>query len=40
MENKMELYKYWVMEINQTKWEEVLSEVEQCLENINIYDYL
>ena len=39
-ENRMDLNKYCLMEYDQTKCDEVLNEIEQCLENINVYDYL
>ena len=39
-ENRMDFNKYCLMEKNQTKCDEVLNEMTQCLENVNVYDIL
>ena len=39
-ENRMDFNKYCLMEKNQTKCDDVLNEMTQCLENVNVYDIL
>jgi carboxypeptidase C (cathepsin A) len=39
-ENRMDFNKYCLMEKNQTKCDDVLNEITQCLENVNVYDIL
>jgi carboxypeptidase C (cathepsin A) len=39
-ENRMDYNQYCLMEKNQTKCDEVLNEMIQCIENVNVYDIL